>query len=225
MGEKGRLKIEYADIVAISALIATVMIAVCSVLPNMRAMALNSRFSHYSELDRMYNELLRCGIEYPSLRGRWTALTFEDDDARGRYEAYAFMIWNFVETVHDRCEEDDRLCGTWAPIVGAEFALHHRWFRRETEPYRTRGAPKFCVQFCDFIWRGFLVANAIPPTAMTARQWRYRTPAEISRSDAVAAFYRGDAPGERQVEAQRDTMTAQQPDQPAVASDVSPVGE
>src|SRR5262250_3312931 len=59
------------------------------------------RDGYYAELDRVYFELLKIALERPYLLDPATA----SDPARQReYDAYAFMVWNFVETVFDRCQ-------------------------------------------------------------------------------------------------------------------------
>jgi hypothetical protein len=85
------------------------------------------RDSYYAELDRVYFELLKIGLERPDL------LTFptSPNAAKAReYDAYAFMVWNFVETVFDRCQgwSNRRLRETWYPIIAAENAVHRAWF-------------------------------------------------------------------------------------------------
>jgi hypothetical protein len=85
------------------------------------------RDAYYAELDRVYFELLKIGLERPDLLSFPTA----PDPARAReYDAYAFMVWNFVETIFDRCQGRSRrrLRETWYPIIAAENALHRAWF-------------------------------------------------------------------------------------------------
>jgi hypothetical protein len=85
------------------------------------------RDSYYAELDRVYFELLKVGLERPDL----LAFPTSPDPAKAReYDAYAFMVWNFVETVFDRCQgwSRRRLRETWYPIIAAENALHRAWF-------------------------------------------------------------------------------------------------
>jgi hypothetical protein len=85
------------------------------------------REGYYAELDRVYFELLKIGLERPYLR----ASLPPDEPARAsEYEAYAFMVWNFLETVVDRCEgtSNRSLRETWYPIVATESALHRAWF-------------------------------------------------------------------------------------------------
>lgn len=85
------------------------------------------RDGYYAELDRVYFELLKIGLERPDLLSFPTS----PDPAKAReYNAYAFMVWNFVETIYDRCQgwSRRRLRETWYPIIAAENAVHRRWF-------------------------------------------------------------------------------------------------
>jgi hypothetical protein len=85
------------------------------------------RDAYYAELDRVYFELLKIGLERPAL----LSSPAPTDPAKAtEYGAYAFMVWNFVETVFDRCQgwSKRRLRETWYPIIDAENALHRGWF-------------------------------------------------------------------------------------------------
>lgn len=85
------------------------------------------RDAYYAELDRVYFELLKIGLERPAL----LAFPTVPDPAKAReYDAYAFMVWNFVETIFDRCQgrSKRRLRETWYPIIAAENAVHRAWF-------------------------------------------------------------------------------------------------
>ena len=85
------------------------------------------RDAYYAELDRVYFELLKIGLERPEL----LSFPASPDPAKAtEYGAYAFMVWNFVETVFDRCQgwSKRRLRETWYPIIDAENALHRGWF-------------------------------------------------------------------------------------------------
>jgi len=85
------------------------------------------RDSYYAELDRVYFDLLQIGLEHPDL------LDFapsRDPSKAREYDLYAFMVWNFVETVYDRCQgwSKRRLRETWYPVIAAENAKHRGWF-------------------------------------------------------------------------------------------------
>lgn len=60
--------------------------------------------AHYAELDRIYLELLKLTVEHPHLR----ATDGARDAAQVRqYDSYAYMVWNFIETVADRLWPQD----------------------------------------------------------------------------------------------------------------------
>ena len=102
------------------------------------------RDSYYAELDRVYFELLKLGLEHPDLLD----YPASRNPAKAReYDAYAFMVWNFVETVYDRCQgwTKRRLRETWYPVIAAENARHRDWFNL---PENRR---KFKEPFCRFI--------------------------------------------------------------------------
>jgi hypothetical protein len=113
------------------------------------------RDAYYSELDREYFELLKIGLERPHL----VTFAAAPDPATAReYGAYAFMVWNFVETIYDRCQGrfKQRLRDTWYPIIAAENALHRAWF--ELPENRL----KFKPSFVKFIETQYVIANAAP---------------------------------------------------------------
>jgi len=102
------------------------------------------RDSYYAELDRVYFDLLRIGLEHPDLLD----FPVSRDPSKAReYDAYAFMVWNFVETVFDRCQgwSKRRLRETWYPVIAEENARHRDWFNL---PENRR---KFKEPFCRFI--------------------------------------------------------------------------
>jgi len=104
------------------------------------------RDSYYAELDRIYFELLKIALERPYLAD---FAARPDPNMQGEYNAYAFMVWNFLETVFDRCQglSKKRLRDTWYPIVGAENQLHRDWFDNNRS--------KFKQSFCAFIEREY----------------------------------------------------------------------
>ncbi len=85
------------------------------------------RGSYYAELDRVYFALLKIGLERPYLL---TSPPSADPTKAREYDAYAFMVWNFIETVVDRCEgaANRHLRDTWYPVIAAENAIHRAWF-------------------------------------------------------------------------------------------------
>jgi hypothetical protein len=117
------------------------------------------RDAYYAELDRVYFELLKIGLERPELLTYPTSPTSPaspDPAKAGQYGAYAFMVWNFLETIFDRCQgwSKRRLRETWFPIIAAENDLHRGWF--ELPENRRR----FKQRFVRFIETQYPVASA-----------------------------------------------------------------
>lgn len=135
------------------------------------AMVLQS--AHYSELDRSYAEILRVGLESPHLRTpakiptdaeacQTDYLPYADGDdvKRAQYDTYAYMVWNFIETIHDRCADNARLKSTWTPVIRVEDSIHRGWFlaqmRMAALLQHDQGAScqdthKFCEEFRIFV--------------------------------------------------------------------------
>ena len=97
---------------------------------------------NYGELDRMYFDLLRVACKNPELTDPTSLQTPEQ---KARYNIYAFMVWNFLETIYDRCQRDSNLQKTWYPIVETESLLHREWFTQ------AENRQKFKRKFWKFI--------------------------------------------------------------------------
>lgn len=103
--------------------------------------------AYYAELDRYFHDLLAVGVNNAHLHsprqqsdadvlaGRYEP--FEDQEKRQQYDAYARMVWCFVETVHDRCLdcpdplERKRLIDVWSTAIETENRVHRGWFLNE----------------------------------------------------------------------------------------------
>lgn len=91
---------------------------------------LAKREQRYADLDSLYLEALKIGLEHPKLRNsKYThnyKVSFKNEDDLSRYECYAYIVWNICETIYDR--RDTALFETWKPVVVAENKLHRSWF-------------------------------------------------------------------------------------------------
>ena len=128
------------------------------------------RDAFYAEIDRVYFELLKIGLERPELLTyptSPTSPTSPDPAKASQYGAYAFMVWNFVETIFDRCQgwSKRRLRETWYPIIASENALHRAWF--ELPDNRRR----FKQRFVRFIEKQYPVAGVARAATMDG-EWR-----------------------------------------------------
>lgn len=83
----------------------------------------------YDIFDATYLDILKIGMENPSFRN--PILTNEylnkfSDDEKIKYEIYAFITWNFCETIIDK--GDSELMETWHVVIETENSLHRKWF-------------------------------------------------------------------------------------------------
>ena len=73
---------------------------VCTLFYSVWSFKTTLRDAYYAEIDRVYFELLKIGLEKPEL------LTYPNspDPAKAATSTapIAFMVWNFVETIFDR---------------------------------------------------------------------------------------------------------------------------
>lgn len=101
-------------------------IALVAILFSLMTFRRQSRSEGYAKLDEMYFQLQAIGLGDPSLT--------KPEAFRGqagysdKYDLYAFMMWNFLETMHDRCGNDETLWKTWMPILQHEALVHQKWF-------------------------------------------------------------------------------------------------
>jgi hypothetical protein len=123
---------------------ATIM-AIAALIYSMTSFRKSLKASHYTELDSMYFELLKIPMDKPHLLD--PNVTRSGNQVI-EYDIYAFMVWNFLEAVYDRCEHDKQLCSTWYPVVAVENHRHRTWFDRPDN------RSKFKSAFHSFIGGG-----------------------------------------------------------------------
>jgi hypothetical protein len=94
------------------------------------------RFTHYAELDRLYLELVAMRVHTPACRAPPPdpPVNADEREAAAKYDAYALLMWNFIETIHDRCEArrlqfslSRDLVEIWWPVIQAEGTTHATW--------------------------------------------------------------------------------------------------
>lgn len=81
----------------------------------------------YRDLDRAYQDLLRAALRKPYLRNKAT-ITELHGHKLDEYQIYAYMVWNFVETIIDKAD-DEELRKTWGPAIREEQRLHQAWLK------------------------------------------------------------------------------------------------
>ena len=93
----------------------------------------------YATLDEAYRDLQRLIIEHPHLAEQ--SLTGKSAAERVQYEEFAYMMWNFLESVTDYCKGDRFLTETWSVVVRFEATRHAEWILRPEN--RRRFKPAF----------------------------------------------------------------------------------
>src|SRR4051812_39819031 len=181
-------KLDYGNLISATGLLFTIIVLLVSVVPGVRSLAATARMTHYSQLDSMYQDILKMAVEKPYLRIPRNL----GDEQQLQYESYAFIVWNFLETVRDRCDGDNTLQSIWGPVIANESALHKDWFYRETVPYNQIANPKFRLEFADFVWREFWLGpnKGTGNTMLRAGAW-ISGPGPCRERQAIAADENG----------------------------------
>jgi hypothetical protein len=129
-------------------------------------------FQAYRELDSDYMAVLEVGLDHPELRdidhiNKYPA--FMDINDRGKYDTFAMMVWNMLETMYDRHEIDK----TWYPVFESKSKLHYKWLKKpENRKY-------FKNEFLEFI---DICNNEVPPeVGRTTTEMQMRTKKEMRR--------------------------------------------
>jgi hypothetical protein len=88
----------------------------------------------YSDLDNMYQDFLSKAVDDPKLRNpieieRYLQME-QNKDEHIRYGVYAYMAFDFCESVFDytRGKKNSKNRQAWMPAVVAETWLHWKWF-------------------------------------------------------------------------------------------------
>lgn len=87
---------------AFAGIIYTVLLQKVGLDETLREFEATNQALHYGELDRMYFDLLKMAVQNPRLRA--PVPMAERSSEHGDYGTYAYMVWNFVETVADRLQ-------------------------------------------------------------------------------------------------------------------------
>ena len=86
--------------------------------------------SNYDVFDAIYLDILKIGMDKPAFRNIEKTQNYKEvfvDEGLIQYEIYAFISWNFVETIFDK--SDDELLVTWGPAIKYEASLHKEWMK------------------------------------------------------------------------------------------------
>jgi hypothetical protein len=121
---------------------ATAIVTIVPLFYSISTFSKSLKLAHYAELDKMQFELLSCVLEKPWLE---QTVASRPDEQAAAYDIYAWMVWNFVETIYDRCGQHKHLVVTWRPVIIVANSVHGGWFNRPDNN------DKFKEKFREFI--------------------------------------------------------------------------
>ena len=119
----------------------------------------------YADLDRLYFDVLNVGLVNPKFRNKKFTSNykdkFKDEDELQKYECYAYIVWNFCETIYDR--KNSKLFRTWKPVIITENSIHREWFDNP------ENHGKFKTPFIEYIKNNFPIETTthIAPSLQT----------------------------------------------------------
>jgi hypothetical protein len=119
---------------AVTALATIVLTAATAVLAygvpkELKRARRDERYLFYAQLDRTYFEIQKLLMQKPYLSNRPDLKRTKAEEHE--YDAFAFIVWNFLESIFDYSEKDDFLLETWGCIFKYEARRHLEWFRRD----------------------------------------------------------------------------------------------
>ena len=123
----------------------------------------------YAQLDGIYLEIQKLIIEHPHLGNPEALLNRAEPVQVTQYDAFAFIVWNFIESIHDLTGKrgdsprehgkTEMLIETWQSIIDYEGARHAEWFLRAENRH------KFKESFRDYIKHKSWIVE--PPASKT----------------------------------------------------------
>jgi GNAT superfamily N-acetyltransferase len=105
--------------------------------------------SLYLEINKQYSELLKLSLDTPELRDYNSTFNFyelsNDNLYKKKYNIYASMYWNLVETIYDQKKKKKgrfKLNELSIPVLLEENRLHYTWFKHNIRLFKP-GFQKF----------------------------------------------------------------------------------
>ncbi len=123
--------------------ISSVLLSVISLLISFYIYRASRVDTSYLEIDKQYTELLKIGLNDPDLRDYEMTSSFYKPSADNafikKYNIYAYMCWNLVETIYDRQKDKKgrfKLSETWIPVLFEENRLHYTWYKHNLRLFK-----------------------------------------------------------------------------------------
>ena len=109
---------------------------------SIRAARDDAKNRFYAQLDAIYMRIQELIIETPHLGRMGTPRT---PDETVQYNAFAFIVWNFIESIFDYGRQDPRLLKDWKCIFLHESQVHRDWFNDAGNRSRFKDKFKECI--------------------------------------------------------------------------------
>lgn len=121
--------------------LATIALAV-GVPWSMHVSRVDAQNRFYAQLDGIYMHIQGLIIQMPHLASAEASRTSEQAI---QYDAFAFIVWNFVESIYDYSRQDESVLETWKCIFLLESRLHREWFDRPDSRLRFKASFVNCI--------------------------------------------------------------------------------
>jgi len=98
----------------------------------------------YADIDQAYSNLLQIALMEPGFRNYERTAQYHkldgQEEFRLKYETYAYMVWNLLETIFNRQRARGgryHLSPTWVPVIIEENRLHYTWFKHNLRLFKS----------------------------------------------------------------------------------------
>jgi len=123
-----------------------IIISVISLIMSFQNSQKNDAKQNYLEQDKQYANLLKIALSKPELRDHKIIMEkYKTNDKKflTRYNIYAYLMWNCMETMYDLSFTENKGHGkkqvvddTWLPVIIEENKIHHHWFQQNQRLFK-----------------------------------------------------------------------------------------
>jgi len=128
-------------------MIFTLLISALSFVFSMYSLFKNDAKQNYLEQDKQYSDLLKLALNDPELREQRTInqkTRAGDKKFVTRYNIYAYLMWNCLETFYDLSSKEGLfhknkskiIDQTWIPVIIEENKIHYNWFKQNQRLFK-----------------------------------------------------------------------------------------
>jgi len=125
----------------------TLIISSLSFVFSLYSLFKNDAKQNYLEQDKQYSDLLKIALNDPELRDLRTInqkTRAGDKKFVTRYNIYAYLMWNCLETFYDLSSHEGLfhrnkskiIDDTWIPVIIEENKIHYNWFKQNQRLFK-----------------------------------------------------------------------------------------